>query len=110
MTKDLALLVGPEQKWLSTTGFLDKIDDEPQGGDGESGVRRRPMRPPTPHDRRLFLLLGDLLIDLGLHLRRHDIEVVFEFAQGSVAPSQTTDILMTRLSPSRTGFRQTAAG
>jgi isocitrate dehydrogenase len=27
MTKDLALLVGAEQKWLSTTGFLDKIDD-----------------------------------------------------------------------------------
>jgi isocitrate dehydrogenase len=27
MTKDLALLVGPEQKWLSTTGFLDRIDD-----------------------------------------------------------------------------------
>ncbi len=26
MTKDLALLVGPEQKWLSTEGFLDKID------------------------------------------------------------------------------------
>jgi isocitrate dehydrogenase len=26
MTKDLALLVGPEQKWMSTTGFLDKID------------------------------------------------------------------------------------
>lgn len=26
MTKDLALLVGAEQKWLSTTGFLDKID------------------------------------------------------------------------------------
>jgi isocitrate dehydrogenase len=25
MTKDLALLVGPEQKWLSTTGFLAKI-------------------------------------------------------------------------------------
>src|SRR5512142_2237001 len=25
MTKDLALLVGPDQKWLSTTGFLDKI-------------------------------------------------------------------------------------
>ena len=25
MTKDLALLVGPEQRWLSTTGFLDKI-------------------------------------------------------------------------------------
>ncbi len=27
MTKDLALLVGSEQKWLSTTGFLDKIDE-----------------------------------------------------------------------------------
>jgi isocitrate dehydrogenase len=27
MTKDLALLVSPDQKWLSTTGFLDKIDD-----------------------------------------------------------------------------------
>ncbi len=24
---DLALLVGPDQKWLSTTGFLDKIDE-----------------------------------------------------------------------------------
>ncbi len=27
MTKDLALLVGLDQKWLSTTGFLDKIDE-----------------------------------------------------------------------------------
>ena len=27
MTKDLALLVGAEQGWLSTTGFLDKIDE-----------------------------------------------------------------------------------
>jgi isocitrate dehydrogenase len=27
MTKDLALLVGHHQKWLSTTGFLDKIDE-----------------------------------------------------------------------------------
>ena len=26
MTKDLALLVGPQQNWLSTTAFLDKID------------------------------------------------------------------------------------
>jgi len=26
MTKDLALLVGAEQSWLSTSGFLDKID------------------------------------------------------------------------------------
>ena len=27
MTKDLALLIGPEQPWLSTTAFLDKIDE-----------------------------------------------------------------------------------
>jgi len=26
MTKDLALLVGPDQAWLSTSGFLDKVD------------------------------------------------------------------------------------
>ncbi len=26
MTKDLAVLIGPEQKWLSTEGFLDRID------------------------------------------------------------------------------------
>jgi len=25
MTKDLALLIGADQKWLSTTAFLDKI-------------------------------------------------------------------------------------
>ena len=30
MTKDLALLVGPEQEWLSTTGFLDKVDENLQ--------------------------------------------------------------------------------
>ncbi len=30
MTKDLALLVGPTQKWLSTTGFLDKVDENLQ--------------------------------------------------------------------------------
>jgi len=27
MTKDLALLVGADQKWLSTTGFLDKVGE-----------------------------------------------------------------------------------
>ena len=27
MTKDLALLVGPDQKWLTTQGFLEKIDE-----------------------------------------------------------------------------------
>jgi len=30
MTKDLALLVGPDQAWLSTTGFLDAIDENLQ--------------------------------------------------------------------------------
>ena len=27
MTKDLALLIGAEQKWLSTTGFIEKVDE-----------------------------------------------------------------------------------
>jgi len=27
MTKDLALLIGPEQTWLTTEGFLDKVDE-----------------------------------------------------------------------------------
>jgi isocitrate dehydrogenase len=30
MTKDLALLVGPDQSWLTTTGFLEKIDQNLQ--------------------------------------------------------------------------------
>src|SRR4051812_42455290 len=30
MTKDLALLVGPEQRWLTTEGFLDKVDENLQ--------------------------------------------------------------------------------
>ena len=30
MTKDLSLLIGPDQPWLSTTGFLDKIDENLQ--------------------------------------------------------------------------------
>ncbi|SEO46144.1 isocitrate dehydrogenase (NADP) [Salinihabitans flavidus] len=28
MTKDLALLVGPDQKWLTTMGFLEKVDEK----------------------------------------------------------------------------------
>ncbi len=27
MTKDLALLVGPDQRWLTTMGYLEKVDD-----------------------------------------------------------------------------------
>ena len=30
MTKDLALLVGPDQSWLTTMGFLDKVDENLQ--------------------------------------------------------------------------------
>jgi isocitrate dehydrogenase len=30
MTKDLAVLVGPDQRWLSTQGFLDRIDQNLQ--------------------------------------------------------------------------------
>ncbi|NKN36555.1 NADP-dependent isocitrate dehydrogenase [Agrobacterium sp. a22-2] len=30
MTKDLALLIGPDQPWLSTTAFLDKVDENLQ--------------------------------------------------------------------------------
>jgi isocitrate dehydrogenase len=27
MTKDLAILVGPDQEWMTTTGFLDKLNE-----------------------------------------------------------------------------------
>ena len=30
MTEDLALLIGPDQQWLTTEGFLDKIDENMQ--------------------------------------------------------------------------------
>ena len=30
MTKDLSLLIGPDQPWLSTAGFLDKVDENLQ--------------------------------------------------------------------------------
>mgnify|MGYP001809863421 CR=1 FL=1 len=30
MTKDLAILIGPDQPWLTTTQFLDKLDEELQ--------------------------------------------------------------------------------
>jgi isocitrate dehydrogenase len=34
MTKDLALLVGPDQKWLTTEAFLDKVDENLQRATG----------------------------------------------------------------------------
>ena len=27
MTKDQALMVGPDQKWLTTEGYLEKVDE-----------------------------------------------------------------------------------
>ncbi|MEM9427088.1 MAG: NADP-dependent isocitrate dehydrogenase [Pseudomonadota bacterium] len=38
MTKDLALLVGPDQGWLTTTGFLDKIDENLAKALGQGGT------------------------------------------------------------------------
>ena len=34
MTKDLALLIGPDQGWMTTTQFLDKLDDSLQAAMG----------------------------------------------------------------------------
>ena len=45
MTKDLALLVGPEQRWLSTEGFLDKVDENLQEGDGGLNLAPGPHAP-----------------------------------------------------------------
>ena len=30
MTKDLAILIGPEQRWLTTSQFLDQLDQNLQ--------------------------------------------------------------------------------
>ncbi len=38
MTKDLALLVGPDQRWLTTEGFLEKIEENLQAALGVSTV------------------------------------------------------------------------
>jgi isocitrate dehydrogenase len=35
MTKDLALLVGPDQPWLTTMGFLDAVDANLQKAMGQ---------------------------------------------------------------------------
>ena len=39
MTKDLAVLIGPDQPWLTTTQFLDALDAE---------LRRRMAAAPAP--------------------------------------------------------------
>ncbi len=46
MTKDLALLVGAEQGWLSTEGFLDKVAENLRRGDGEGLIDYRSRPPP----------------------------------------------------------------
>ena len=28
MTKDLAILIGPDQPWMTTTQFLDRLEEE----------------------------------------------------------------------------------
>ena len=38
MTKDLSLLIGPDQPWLSTTGFLDKVDENLQKAMGRRAI------------------------------------------------------------------------
>ena len=34
MTKDLAILIGPDQTWLTTNQFLDKLDENLQAAMG----------------------------------------------------------------------------
>ena len=38
MTKDLALLVGPDQHWLTTEGFLDKVSENLEKAMGSAGA------------------------------------------------------------------------
>ena len=44
MTKDLAVLIGPEQSWLTTEGFLDAVDANLQKRDDlrKNSSRRKP--------------------------------------------------------------------
>ena len=38
MTKDLAILIGPDQPWMTTEQFLDKLDDQPAREDVPAGL------------------------------------------------------------------------
>ena len=54
MTKDLAILVGPEQAWMTTEQFFEAIVHEPRSGDGRrgpSGERTRSRLTPRPIKR-----------------------------------------------------------
>ena len=55
MTKDLAILVGPEQPWMTTEQFFEAIRDQSRSGYGErcgdSGERTRSRLTPRPMRR-----------------------------------------------------------
>ena len=48
MTKDLAILVGPEQAWMTTEQFFEAIAQQSRSGDGERRRRRRRAHPLAP--------------------------------------------------------------
>ncbi len=57
MTKDLALLVGSEQSWLSTEGFLDKVasnSKRPSRKQAEARSARKSKGPALPGLLHLF--------------------------------------------------------
>ena len=56
MTKDLALLIGPDQKWLSTTGFLDKVGDN---------LKKAMAALPLPHCSAKLIAGKELADDLS---------------------------------------------
>ena len=40
MTKDLAILIGPEQSWMTTEQFFEAIRRQSRGGDGGGSSAR----------------------------------------------------------------------
>ena len=102
MTKDLALLVGPEQKWLSTGGFLDKVDENLQSGDGGAVNECR---------LQIILLPRDLKSRLGIWGRARvwllipvdfatlSTGVVVKISSSSTLPSLNPLILLARAHP-----------
>ena len=52
MTKDLAILVGPEQAWMTTEQFFEAIVKNLEGGDGRGGRRRLGLRGERTRSRR----------------------------------------------------------
>ena len=71
MTKDLALLIGPDQPWLSTTGFLDKIDENLQKA---MAAERRSMSRPKLYGADFSVYVR--IVQLTLAQKRVDYELV----------------------------------